>query len=323
MAFTTEKKIYVALGVLALMAGGLYMQQRNVAEEMAKHAPGALVASLPEIKLSAEDAEALTRIEIRNADQGEVVLEKQGDAWAMTKPISYPAHRQNVKSLIENLRELKLKDTIDPGESQYATYELDDEKAVHVTAFKGDEKVVDLYFGKSGSRGQMTRMGAQPGVYIAGGYSSYLYTREAKSFRDNEIFRFNDAKVVGVEVSNANGVFKFSKEGEAWSGTLKGQKFATLDGEKVKDFLRAYKTLNADEFADEKTDDDMGLEKPVATVKITLDEDGGTRTLFVGTESEEPKGRYAKKPDGATAFVIGSWVADWATADKAKFEKSP
>lgn len=322
MALTTEKKIYVALGVLALMAGGLYMQQRNVAEEMAKHAPGALVASLPEIKLATEDAEALTRLEIRNADKGDVVLEKQGDAWVMTKPVSYPAHRQNVKSLIDNLRELKLKDTIDPGDTQYATYELDDEKAVHVTAFKGEEKALDLYFGKSGSRGQMTRLGAQAGVYIAGGYSSYLYTREAKSWRENEVFKFNDANVNAVEITNANGSFKFSKSESGWAGTFKGQKFATLDEDKVKDFLRAYKVLNAEDFEDEKPEGETGLDKPVATVRIVLDGEDNTRTLFVGNEVEEPKGRYAKKPDGATV-VIGSWVADWAMADKGKFEKSP
>lgn len=321
MAFTTEKKIYVALGVLSLMAGGLYMQQRNVAEEMAKHAPGALVASLPDIKLSAEDAEQVTKIEIRNADKGEVVLEKEGETWMMTKPVAYRAHQQNVKSLLDNLKELKLKDTIDPGDSQYATYDLDGEKSVQVTAYKGSDKALELHFGKSGSRGQMTRMGDQPGVYIAGGYSSYLYTREVKNWRDGEILKFEDANVVSVEIKNENGAFSFSKNGEEWTGSFKGQKFATLDGEKVKDLLRAYKSLNADDFADEKPDAETGLDKPVATVKLTLKDDGGTHALLVGATVGDTKTRYAKKPDGATTFVIGSWIADWATADKSKFEK--
>lgn len=321
MALTTEKKIYVALGVLALTAGGFYIQQRSVAEEMAKHAPGALAASLPEIKLSAEDVEQLTRLEIRNADKGEVVLEKKDGTWVMTKPVSYPAHQQNVKSLLDNLKELKLKDTIDPGEAQYATYELDDEKSLHVVAYKGSDKALDLYFGKSGSRGQMTRMAAQPGVYIAGGYSSYLYTRETKSWRDNEILKLDDTKVVSVEIKNENGVFVFSKSGDDWSGTFKGQKFATLDGEKVKDLLRAYKTLNADDFADDKSDAETGLEKPLATLKLTLEGEGGSHTLLVGGTVEESKSHYAKTAGGTTTFVIGSWVADWATAAKSKFEK--
>lgn len=322
MALTTEKKIYVALGVLALMAGGLYMQQRSVAEEMAKHAPGALVASLPDIKLSDEDAEKVTKLEIRNADKGEVVLEKQGDEWVMTKPVNYPAHQQNIKSLLDNLKQLKLKDTIDPGEGQYATYDLEDGKAVRVIAYKGDEKAVDLYFGKSGSRGQMARIGDKPGVYIASGYASYLYARETKNWRDGKILEFDDGKVVAVELTNENGKFSFTKSGDSWSGTLKGQKLANLDAERVKDFLRTYKALNADDFADDKSDAETGLDKPVATMTFKLDGDGGTRTLLVGaTVDADSKSRYAKTPDGKTTFVIGSWVAEWATAGKSKFEK--
>jgi len=322
MALTTEKKIYVALGVLALMAGGLYMQQRSVAEEMAKHAPGAIAASLPEIKISAEDAEKVTKLEIRNADKGEVVLEKQGDIWMMTKPVSYPAHFQNVKSLIDNLQQLKLKDTIDPGDSQYATYDLEDGKAVRITAYKGDEKAVDLYFGKSGSRGQMARLADQPGVYIASGYASYLYARETKNWRDAKILEFDDSKVVSIELTNENGKFSFSKSGDTWSGTLKGQKLA-LDADRVKDLLRAYKGLSAEDFADDKSEAETGLDKPAVTLTFKLDGDGGTRTVLVGsTISEESKSRYAKTPDKATTFVIGSWVAEWATAGKGKFEKS-
>lgn len=322
MALTTEKKIYVALGVLALMAGGLYMQQRSVAEEMAKHAPGALAASLPDIKLSAEDAEQVTKLEIHNADKGEVVLEKQGDTWMMTKPVSYPAHQQNVKSLLDNLQQLNLKDTIDPGEAQYATYDLEDGKAVRVLAYKGEEKAVDLYFGKSGSRGQMARMGEKPGVYIAGGYANYLYSREAKNWRDGKILEFDDAKVVSVELSNEHGRFSFSKSGDAWSGTFKGQKLANFEPERVKDFLRVYKSLSAEDFADDKSDAETGLDKPAITMKFTLEGDAGSRTLNVGaTIGEDSKSRYAKTPDNATTFVIGSWVAEWATADKSKFEK--
>lgn len=322
MALTTEKKIYVALGVLALMAGGVYMQQRSVAEEMAKHAPGALAASLPDIALSDEDAEQVTKLEIQNADQGEVVLEKQGESWVVTKPVSYRAHEQNVKSLIDNLKALKLRDTIDPGESQYATYDLEGEKAVRVVAYKGDEKALELFFGKSGSRGQMTRLSETPGVYIASGYSSYLYTREVKAWRDGEIFKFDDKLAQAVEIKNENGTFAFSKSGDDWSGTFKGQRLSTLDGEKVKDFLRAYKGLNAEDFADDKSEADTGLDKPIATVKITLEGDAGSHTLLLGnTIEEDSKSRYAKTPDGATTFVVGSWISEWATAEKSKFEK--
>jgi hypothetical protein len=83
-----------------------------------------------------------------------------------------------------------------------------------VVAYKGADKAVDLYFGKSGSRGQMARIGGKDGVYVVGGYSSYLYTREVKNWRETL-----DPQVRGCQRhpgrrENKNGAFSFSKNGE-------------------------------------------------------------------------------------------------------------
>lgn len=321
MAMNTEKKIYVALGVLVVMGGGLYLQQRHESQDAAQHSAAATAANLPEIKLAADDADKVTKIEIHNADKGDVVLEKQADKWTVTKPVSYAANQQNVKSLIDNLKELKLKDTIDPGESQYATYELDGPKAVHVEVFKGNDKALDLFFGKSGSRGQMTRIAGKPGVYVASGYSGYLYTRELKNWRDNEIFKFEDANVVSVDIENEHGTFGFSKNGDAWTGSYKKSKIDDFDAEKVKDMIRAYKALTAEDFADDKSDADTGLDKPLATVSFTLKDNGGTFKLMVG-KSSSGSSHYAKKDGANTGFVISSWASDWATAAVSKFQKA-
>src|SRR5262249_8946448 len=171
-------------------------------EEMAHWVRGAS-ASLPSIKLPADDADKVTKIEIKNASKGEVVLEKQGDTWKLTKPVDYPANQQNVKTLIDNIKEIRAKDSIDTGKSQYSTYDLEDDKAVHVQLYKDTTKAVDLYFGKSGTRGQMTRIGDKEGVYVASGYSNYLYTREVKDWRDRDVLKFEDGNVISVGISNA------------------------------------------------------------------------------------------------------------------------
>ena len=137
--------------------------------------------------------------------------------------MSYAANQQNVKSLLDNLKELKLKDTIDSGKNQYATYELDDDKSVHVQVFKDADKALDLYFGKSGTRGQMTRVSDKDGVYVASGYSSYLYTREVKDWRDRDVMKFEDANVIAATITNENGAFSFSKNDEKWTRHLQGQ----------------------------------------------------------------------------------------------------
>ncbi len=321
MAMKTEQKIYAASGVLVVLLGALWFAQKRAKDDAMAHSLTAASASLPEIKLPADDADKITKIEIKNAGKGEVVLEKQGDGWKLTKPVDYPANQQNVKTLIDNAKEIRVKDSIDTGKSQYATYDLEDEKAVHVQLFKDTNKAVDLYFGKSGTRGQMTRIADKDGVYVASGYSNYLYTREVKDWRDRDVLKFEDGNVVSVSLTNSNGAFSFSKGADdKWSGTFKGKAINGFDPEKVKDMLRVYKGLNADDFAEsDKTPADTGLDKP-AELAFKLKDEGGTIKLDVGKELTG-KGRYAQKDGNPTVFVLSTYVSDWAVANESKFQK--
>ena len=330
----TEYRIYVALAILALLGGGLFLARKQQKDEVAAHSVSAASADMPKIGVPKDDIEKVTKLEIKNADKSEVVLEKKGDAWELVKPVSAKANATNVRSLLDNLKELKLKEPIDRSAATYEQYDLTDAKAVHVVAHKGGEKAVDLYFGKSGSRGQMVRINGQDGVWVAGGYSSYLYTREPKNWRETSILKFEDANVVQLEVENKNGKLSFSKNEEKWAGTFaprdkKGKleaaekKWERFDENKVKDMLRAYKNLNAEDFGDEKAD--AGLDNAVengGVVRIVLKDNAGEHIVKVGKTSKGSS-RFAQKEGGdGTVYVLSSWSADWAVADRKKFEKS-
>lgn len=330
----TENRIYVALGVLALAGGGFYLSKQQDQKAQAQHAVNA-TADLPAISLKQEEIDKLTKLEIKNADKTSVTLEKKGDAWEVTAPVAAKANEANVKLLLDNLKELKAKESVDRGESLYGQYELNDEKGVHFTAYKGADKALDLYFGKSGSRGQMARAAGKPGVFIAGNYSSYLYTREVKNWRETSILKFEDANAIQVSVTNKNGLFSFSKNGEAWSGSFTKRlasgalapsadaKWEGFEEGKVKDLLRAYKALNAEDFAAAGADTGLAdAEKEGGIVKIKLKDGAGDLTVNVG-KTAEGSSRYAEKAGGdGTIYTLSSWAAEWATADKAKFEKS-
>jgi hypothetical protein len=319
MALKTEQKIYVAAGVLVVLLGGLFLVQKNAREEAMAHSVTAVSSSLPEVKVTSEDADKITKLAIKNGTKTDVVLEKDGEnGWKVTKPVNYPANANNVKTVLDNLKDVHAKDVLDTGKSQYGTYELDDDKAVHVEAYKGNDKVVDLYFGKSGTRGQMMRVADKDGVYIASGYTHYLYTRDVKDWRDREMLKFEDANVINVAINNDNGTFSFSKNGDNWNGTYKGKPIPNFDQEKVKDMLRAYRLLSADDFGDDKSPAETGLDKP-SVVAFTLKDDGGVLKLDVGKAASS--GRYAQKEGNPTVFTIGSWSADWATAAESKFQK--
>ena len=93
------------------------------------------------------------------------------------------------------------------------------------------------------------------------------------------------------------------------------------DESKLVDLLRAYKALNADNFAEKgKTEADVGLEKPAATIVFTL-KDGAKREIRFGGTSEG-QSRWAKVSGSDEIWSIGTWAAEWALAEPKKFQKS-
>lgn len=331
MALSTDQKLYIAVGVLVVLGGAYYFQNKKQKEEAATYTAETRTAELPKLEFNDEAIKKIDKVVITQqpGDAGkppEVTLEKKGDEWQLTKPVHAKANDSNVKSLVDNLKTLKVSEVIDSSKDAYAKYGVSDDKALHAMFYKGNELAGEFWFGESGSRGQMTRLQNRDGVYAVKGYSSYLYSRDTKDWRDRTLLKFDDTKAKTVEIKNENGDFVFTKAGDKWDAKFKkaktpaGKDIERFDPEKVKDLLRAYKSLTADNFADGKSVADTGLDKPAATVTILLD-DGAKKVLEVG-KSAEGSSKWARVSDVKEIVSIGSWNADWATADVAKFQKS-
>jgi hypothetical protein len=309
-----DRQTKIIIGVLVL--GGLsyaaYSQvkkDQNVGKAIAK-------ADLPELK----GTDDVDKISIKS-EKGEIELEKKGEAWQLVKPVVAVANQTNVKSLLDNMKEIKLEEVVanEADDALKKQYELDDTKGVHVVTSKGGEKKFDATFGKSGGRGNMVMLPGNKAIFAAKGYSGWMYAREAKDWRDKEIFKFDDANATEVRITNPNGEFVFAKDGDKWTGKLKGKPIDRFDEEKAKDALRAMKNLFADDFADGKPDAETGLDKPEGTIVISL-KDGSKYTLEAGKTSSG-ESRFARKKGDGTIFVIGSWPAGFVMANVDKFQK--
>jgi hypothetical protein len=332
MALSTENKLYISLGVLAVLGGALFLQNKKDKAEAESYTLSGQAAALPKIELSEDDLKKVDKITLTKpaGDAGtavEVELTKSGEDWKLTKPVEAAANQANVKSLLENLKTLKATELIDSSKANYAKYELSDDKAMHAVFSKGSAVALDLYFGESGGRGQMTRIGGKDGVYAVKGYSSFLYSRDVKGWRDMAILKFEDADVSNVAINNEHGSFAFTYDkGKTTKNEFKKGKdgsaepIKNYDESKLVDLLRAYKALNADNFADKsKTEADTGLEKPVATIQFTL-KDGAKREVRFGGTSEGSS-RWAKVTGSNDIWSVSSWAAEWATSDEKKFQK--
>lgn len=308
------KQLVLGVVVLAGLGGAVW----KVSQDDAKKGSATITAAdLPDLKATDD----VDKIVLTNGDKGEVVLEKQGDKWAVTKPVKAAASQTNVKSLLDNIKELKVKEVITaaPTEDTKKDYQFEPGKAVKVQTFKGAEKKLDATFGKAGARGQMAMVEGKPSIYAVNGYSSYLYAREVKGWRDTKILEFDDANVVGFALENKNGAFSFTK-GDKWAGTFKGKPIERFDEEKVKDALRALKFLNADDFGDGKSPADTGLDTPEGKATITLKDGAGTYVVKVGKTSSGTS-HYAMKDGSEVVYTVAQFPSDWILGDVGKFQK--
>ncbi|HEX3771739.1 MAG TPA: DUF4340 domain-containing protein [Polyangiaceae bacterium] len=320
-----DKLIIGGVVVLAVLGGAVYMQSKK---DAALGAPTVTAADFPTI----DAPDDVDKLSITNGDKPEVVLEKVADPsgtpvdggpptkWVMTKPVKAEANQQAVTDLLANLKSLKVESKVNLklDDEVRKDKQLDAVKGVHVVAWKGADKKTDEVFGKSGAAGNLVVAASQPdAVYAAKGYSSYLYAKEPKDFRQKEIFKFDDANVTEVALTNSHGAFAF-KKGDKWTGTFGGKAIPRFDEEKAKSLVTAYKALNADDFGDGKSLSDTGLDKPEATLAFHL-KDGSAPTILVGNVSTGTN-RWVKKSDDDTIYSITSYAADWATGDLPKFQ---
>jgi hypothetical protein len=323
-----DKLILAGVVVLALLGFFVWKQSQDDAKI---GQPTVTAKDFPTV--SAPDD--IDKISVTNGEKGEVVLEKVPDpkgtpgdggpamAWRLSKPVVASANQQTLKDIVNNLKDLKVESQINLklDDEVRKDKQLDAAHGVHVVAWKGADKKIDETFGKSGPAGQLVIVSDKPDVvWAAKGYSSYLYTKEAKDYRDKEIFKFDDGNASQVTIVNAHGTMSFTK-GDKWVGTSNKTAIARFDEEKVKDMLRAYKGLNADDFADGKALADVGLDKPEATVTIQLKDGAGSYELLVGKTSTGTN-RYAKRAQDEMLYQITSYAADWATSDATKFESA-
>jgi hypothetical protein len=143
---------------------------------------------------------------------------------AADQAVHAEANQQTVKDLVANLKDLKV-------ESQ-VNLKLDDEVR--------KDKQLDAAHARSRRRlegrrqegrrdcsaraapaGQLVVVADKPDVvWAAKGYSSYLYTKEPKDFRDKEILKFDDGNAAQVTIVNSHGTLSFTK-GDKWTGHVR------------------------------------------------------------------------------------------------------
>ena len=345
----TDNFVRVAVAMLALFAGA-------TAPGCGRHQPPAPAPAAPEplpaLALSAADASAVTRIDLSQPDDDDptrrtqIVLERRGDAWHLTRPLRGRASADKVGQLLANLQDLRIWKRLDAGTAFYERYDLTVAKALHVVASVEGRSVVDFFAGKSSEQGQLIRLPGTPGLFALAnggphGYQGFLYSRDLRSWREPALLSFDPGDVESVEIVNLHGAFTFSRRDGSWACVFAPRRrdgrlglarpWPRLDARRVDEMLQAYRALAADDFAEGIDGRFAGVaaaERQGGVVRVRLLHPPQPPALRVGGPAPTRSrfalagGRWAAlgeaeadDTDDGTVYVLSPWTARWATGD--------
>ena len=256
---------------------------------------------------NAAGVEEITRLEVTSG--GEMVtLTRDGDGWtAGRQERAFPANPEAVETALDMFKNLNAGTIASHNPETHASFMVDGEEGVRVTAYAGEEKAADFLVGKQGPDffSSYIRNAEGDEVILAKGYLRPVFDKRLKDWRDLRIISFDAEKAVSLEIQRPDGSLGLEKGDDGlWMITSPGENPA--DGEEVDDIitrLSSFKAIDAAEGAEV----DHGFDEPSLKVRVGLD-DGTTRGIIVGGKAEEKNRYFTRAEDGESVYLIGQYA---------------
>lgn len=290
-----NRKTILALIVFVLLLAAAYAVVRSPEK-------GDRSATPKTRPLSAITASAVQRLTVRGKS-GEVVLERDGTRWRLTKPVAYPADRVAVEAAVERLGKLEFGDLVSELPTKQSELEVDDRTGIRVTAEGGGKVLGELTVGKVVEEFTMVRPAGKNQIYQAVGAFRMDFDREVRNWRDRTILELKQDEVRGLEVTSPSGRISLARKDQnsPWKVESSTVKVETLDESVPRNLVASLSSLAALDFADGVTAEKAGLDQPSATIVARL-AGGKSYTVLVG--ASEKDNTWLKRADQPQIFVV-------------------
>jgi hypothetical protein len=261
------------------------------------------------------------KIEIEDADGKSVVLEREGQAWALETQGGYPADTSRVRQLLTDLAAArKGRPVVSSGRYHKALKVADGAFERRVRLWDGTDRSprVELYVGTSPSyQASNVRRGGDDRVFEASGINAFDLSAAPDAWVDRNLVSVSSGDVTAIEVKNRGGRFALEKRDGVWKVTQPAARAGrTADSDKVMEFLRPLAPLSLESPVGAR-EPAQGLDDPAAMVVLKT---GGpvasaaeanpaakVVTLLVGAEKADTGGRFVSTDGfGYTATIVKS-----------------
>jgi len=332
----------VVLAALVVVAGalGLYayfgVMKTEERETQRKETSEKLFSAYPPGQ-KAEDggappAAVFTSIVVKAKGEA-TTLEKKGEDWAITSPLSARADRSAVEQIINQLQNGRFKSTVEenPSAADLSKYGLDQPKFT-VTAYayvpdsKGEgandasrRREVTLHGGIENTFDgsiYMRRQGDNA-IYAVDGGVRFSLEKTTFDLRDKEVLAVDEASLKQVDFKSKSNRYLLERdEGKTWQ--LKAPKASPADGTTITTMIGSFKNERALAFPRDSPEERKRLGLIAPAVDITFAREGGEKVRIRLNKAKVDDGEkiFALRESGQDAILAEVPVGALTALDK-------
>jgi hypothetical protein len=243
------------------------------------------------------------------------VIKKDGEAYKIVQPLSYPADKDAAKLAFEALTKMEFGDVVSDQKARHGEFELGAD-SLRVVLKKGDKPVADLHIGKTNNQITMTRVEGKDDVWTTSGMFKYQFDKDTAAWRDKTITGFDEKDAAKLQITTKAGAkIVLSKPaapdaGPApdWQVVEASVKVEPFDKSVASGVASQLATWKANDFADSAKTEDTGLDAPDLTVTVSL-RTGKEHTVLVGKKKGD-EDFYVKTADNPQVYLVKKYNLD-------------
>jgi len=265
----------------------------------------------------------VTRLRVAGADGKSVLLEKQAGKWVLASGGGYPALGNKVTELLGKLAGVQAGAPVTEKPDHHRALEVGKEgfqRELTIEPGPGG-KPLRLYLGSSsGIKDVHLRIDGQNAVYLVKDLTPWDAGTSAADWVTTDYFKADRDRIVELTLENAEGKLEL-KKGEGGKWTVAGlAEDATLKQTEIDSLLGAASTVNLQEPVGRAVEAKHGLEKPLATLTLALEEKKADEKAEEKKAEEKKAEEKAPSPRTTLVLKVGAKEGD---AYYAKSESSP
>lgn len=205
--------------------------------------------------------------------------------WKITAPRAVEADSDEVNRLVGSAAAINRESVVEADAADLAKYGLEPpQQSVRLRTKDGREYAIR--FGNNNPTGYSTYAALEGSrqVFLVASYTASNLRKKLDDLRNRTVLGFDQYEAQSLDIRNPKGEVRLAKEEDRW--WLQGKQRWAADSSEVNSVLSSLAYGRLKEFFDENPDDyaNLGLDKPMLDIRVTVGKDKAIKHLLVGAE---------------------------------------